>query len=181
MADAASRPRHPGLRILAAVKLFKALLLLFVAFGSFHYIKHDYAERAQMWAHRLSVDPENRVLRWLASLAPVHRLLGDLVENLQQPDPSKLRDLGGWSLFFAVDQIAEGLGLWYNQGWAKWLLLATTPIFFAYECARLGFELSSGHVSTFHALAVPTTALILVYLIWIFRADFKRSHPARRP
>lgn len=162
MAEAKPRPEHPGLRVIAVVKLLKAALLLIVAFGSFRFLNRDLADSAREWGRRLSIDPENHLLHLLVTQASA----------LQ---PGKLKDIGAWSLFFAADQIAEGIGLWFNQAWAKYLLIVITPIFFLYECGRLIWEVIHRHVATFHVFSVPITAAILVYLIWIVRADFKRS------
>jgi uncharacterized membrane protein (DUF2068 family) len=168
MAEAAPRTKYSGLRVIAVIKLLKAALLLVVGFGSYHYVNRDFADVARGWAHHLSVDPENRLVNWLYAQ----------IANVQ---PEKLRNVGGWSLLLAADQIAEGIGLWFNQAWAKYLLLAATPIFFGYECGRLGVEIYHGHVTLFHALAVPTSAAILIYLVWVFRADWKRRQAAAHP
>lgn len=162
MAEAKPRPEHPGLRVIAVVKLFKAALLLVVAFGSFRFLNRDLADSAREWGRRMTIDPENHLLHLLITQA----------SNLQ---PGKLKDIGAWSLFFAADQIAEGIGLWFNQAWAKYLLIVITPIFFVYESGRLVWELIHGRNATFHAFSVPITAAVLVYLIWIVRADLKRS------
>lgn len=162
MADATSRPEHPGLRVIAVVKLLKAVLLLAVAFGSFRLLDRNLADAAREWARRLSIDPENRLLHLV--LVKVSTL-----------SPGRLRGIGAWSLIFAADQIAEGIGLWFNQAWAKYLLLAVTPFFFVYESGRLIWEAIHRKITPFHVFSVPITAAVLAYLIWIVRADFKRA------
>lgn len=156
--------------MIAVVKFFKALLLLVVAVGSYRILNHDWTEAAREWGHRLSIDPENHALRLLI-VGP----LNDLLAKVATVRPAQLRGIRIWSLLFAADQVAEGIGLWYNQAWAKYLLLAVTPFFFVYETVRLLIEIAHGKVSTFHAYSVPITAAVLVYLIWIFRADYKRA------
>ncbi|MGH7996445.1 MAG: DUF2127 domain-containing protein, partial [Opitutaceae bacterium] len=101
--------RNHGLQALAVGKLGKALLLATIGFGSLRLIDRDLAEVAREWAFLLRIDPENHVLRIV-------------LDKLSAVDAVNLRHFGLWSLFFAADQVAEGIGLWFDQAWAKYLM-----------------------------------------------------------
>ncbi len=51
-----------GLRLIAAFKLLKALLLIGVGFGALRLIHADVSVLATSWADRLNIDPQNRYL-----------------------------------------------------------------------------------------------------------------------
>jgi uncharacterized membrane protein (DUF2068 family) len=121
-----SHPPDPGLQIIAIIKMVKGVLLLVIALGVFRLLNQDVAEFVRKVAVHLRIDPENRVVQ----------LLLEKVTNLQ---PRDLRKFGFITLFYSADLFAEGIGLWLNQTWAKYLLLVATGLFVpeeAYACLR---------------------------------------------
>jgi uncharacterized membrane protein (DUF2068 family) len=158
---AQSEPSEPptydkGLRIIAVLKFAKGILFLAISFGIFRLINQDVAELARRLAAHLRIDPENHYLR-------------QLLEKLTDLNPRKIRNLGFLSLFFSADLMIEGVGLWYNQTWAKYLVLLATG-FFLPEEIRACVE-----VFTWDKLALLCLNLTFVaYIAWILL-------PHRRP
>lgn len=128
MPDSATPP-HPkdtGLQLIAIIKMVKGVLLLGIALGVFHMLNRDVAESVRKLAIHLRIDPENHIVQ----------LLLEKLTNLQ---PRALRNFGFISLFYSADLFAEGVGLWLNQTWAKYLLVIATGLFVpeeAYACVR---------------------------------------------
>ena len=160
MQAAALPPRRPdpGLQIIAVIKMVKGLLLLGIALGAFHLINRDLAEVIHRLARQLRIDPENHYLR-------------ALLDKTQSLHPHFLRNLGIGFLVFAADMFAEGIGLWLNQAWAKYLVVNGTGLFLpgeVYECvtkftwARAGLLIVNAAVFAYVAQFLwrkrPTTA-----------------------
>lgn len=154
--------RH-GLRVLAVGKIGKAALLTAVGFGSLRLINRDVSELARHWALVLRVDPENHVARLL-------------LERLSAVNPVKLRHFGHWSLFFAADQVVEGIGLWFNQAWAKYLMLVATGVFLLDRCYLLGRRFTWNQIPLFVG-----TALLFLFILWLVKQDRTRNGGSRHP
>jgi uncharacterized membrane protein (DUF2068 family) len=161
MADSPSPQEHAGLRVIALFKLAKGLLLILAALGSFQLINRDLDALARLWARHLNIDPENHLARWVFTQA-------------SEIKPNRLRHFGYILLLFALDQLVEGYGLWFNYAWAKYLLLAATSFGFIWESFQLLRD-----PSIIHIVGVAFASCILLYLWWMFRAD--RRGGARPP
>jgi uncharacterized membrane protein (DUF2068 family) len=155
-------PQHAGLRFIALIKLAKAALLIAVGLGSLRLLNHDLSEVARSWARHLNIDPENHAAHWVIAWSA-------------SVQPDKIRHFGYFVLLFALDQIVEGVGLWYNQPWAKYLLLVATSIGFIWE----GLQ-TLRNPSLIHYLGVGFATAILLYLWWMFRADKSRQGDSPR-
>jgi uncharacterized membrane protein (DUF2068 family) len=105
-----------GLRIIAAVKLFKGVLLLCIGLGLFGLVNRDLAEIAQKLTDRLNIDPENHYVRLF-------------LENVAHIQPHTLWHFGLWSLVYSAILLTEGTGLWLDLHWAKYLVIVSTGAF----------------------------------------------------
>jgi uncharacterized membrane protein (DUF2068 family) len=156
MAKPEPRTYDKGLRVIAVLKFAKGLLFLAVGFGIFRLINEDVAALARRLAMHLRIDPENHYLR-------------QLLEKLTDLNPRTIRKLGFLSLFFATDLVVEAVGLWYNQTWAKYLVLIATGIFLPEEIK------SCIQLFSWEKLALFFVNLTFVgYIAWILL-------PHRRP
>lgn len=120
----AAAPHDTGLQLIAIIKMVKGVLLLGIALGVFHMLNSDITDTVRKLAIHLRIDPENHVLQVL-------------LEKLTDLKPRELRNFGFISLFYSADLFAEGIGLWLNQTWAKYLLVIATGLFVpeeAYAC-----------------------------------------------
>src|ERR1700719_1506590 len=105
-----------GLRIIAAVKLFKGTMLLGIGLGLFALVNSDLDDLAQKLTDRLNIDPENHYARVF-------------LENVANIQPHTLRHFGLWSLIYSTILLTEGIGLWLNLHWAKYLVIVSTGAF----------------------------------------------------
>jgi uncharacterized membrane protein (DUF2068 family) len=105
-----------GLRIIAAVKLFKGVLLLGIGLGLFALVNSDLDDIAQKLTDRLNIDPENHYARVF-------------LENVANIQPDTLRHFGLWSLVYSAILLTEGIGLWLNLQWAKYMVILSTGAF----------------------------------------------------
>jgi uncharacterized membrane protein (DUF2068 family) len=122
----ARRARLPvdALYLIAAFKLFKALLLLAVAFGVLGLLHRGVAQEVYRWAQTFRVDPNNRY---------VHRLLAQLF-SLQ---PRQLRELGVGTFFYSAIFFTEGIGLSFRKRWAEYFTIFVTCSFVPLEVYEL--------------------------------------------
>ena len=102
------------------LKLAKGLLLFGVGLGVFRLINADLADLVRRLTLELRIDPENRYVQIL-------------LEKAANVDPRQLRNVGLLSLLFSADLIAEGIGLWLDKAWAKYLVLFATGLFIPFE------------------------------------------------
>jgi uncharacterized membrane protein (DUF2068 family) len=105
-----------GLRLIAAVKLFKGVMLLGIGLGLFALVNRDLDEIAQKLTDRLNIDPENHYARVF-------------LENVANIQPHTLWHFGIWSLVYSAILLTEGIGLWLNLRWAKYLVIVSTGAF----------------------------------------------------
>jgi uncharacterized membrane protein (DUF2068 family) len=143
-----------GLRIIAAVKLFKGALLLCIGLGLFGLVNRDLAEMAQKLTAALNVDPENHYVRLF-------------LQNVANIQPHTLRHFGLWSLVYSSILLLEGTGLWLNIRWAKYLVIVSTGVFVPEEIFLC--------VHKFTWIKFGALVPILLYIIQlVFRRD---EHP----
>ncbi|HEX4130226.1 MAG TPA: DUF2127 domain-containing protein [Pirellulales bacterium] len=109
-----SKPRRDWIVVAIGVfKLFKAALLLAVAFGAIQLLHHDAAETIARWAHTMRVDPGNHIFNMAASK----------VLNL---DERQLHELSAGSFFYAALLLTEGCGLLAQRRWAEYFTIFIT-------------------------------------------------------
>jgi uncharacterized membrane protein (DUF2068 family) len=51
------------------------------------------------------------------------------LENVANLQPHTLRHFGLWSLVYSTVLLTEGIGLWLNLHWAKYLVIVSTGAF----------------------------------------------------
>lgn len=106
----------------------KGVLLLGIGLGVFRLINADLSLLVHRIAWQLRIDPENRYVQLL-------------IERVGHIPPRSLRNLGLLSILFSADLFVEGIGLWLNRTWAKYLVLIATGVPIpaeAYACLRHG-------------------------------------------
>jgi uncharacterized membrane protein (DUF2068 family) len=147
------------LRFIAITKLVKALLVVAIGLGAFRLINKDLEESARNLTMHLRIDPENHYARLF-------------FERVAKIDATRLRHYGVVSLFFAAELFTEGIGLWLNQIWAKYMVIVGTGFFIpfeAYSCFR--------HFTWERLLLFIVNVAIVVYVAIVVR----REHEHRKP
>jgi uncharacterized membrane protein (DUF2068 family) len=150
MSQPKSTNPHSGLRVIAILKFAKGVALG-VGLGLFRLINPNVSELGQRIAAHLRIDPENYYLR-------------HAISKLTDVSPRTLHNLGLLSLFFTVDLLVEGVGLWYNQTWAKYLVLVATGVFLPVEIYS-GIRMFSWEKLVLFAINLTVVAYIAAILV----------------
>jgi len=146
--------------LIGALKLFKGLLLLLLAFGSLHLLHRDIAETLSPIIAELHIDPENR--HFARALASIWAL-----------DDRALKRIGAGAFFYAALLSTEGIGLLLRQRWAEYFTVLVTGSFVPLELYELARR------------ATVTRLLVLainVAIVWYLVAHIASTRAAvRRP
>jgi uncharacterized membrane protein (DUF2068 family) len=151
-----------GLRLIAAIKVGKAILLTGLALGIFRLINRDLGEFARKIAYHLRIDPENHILRLILAW-------------LTKVDPGDLRKVGMISMLYAGVLYTEGVGLWLGQSWAKYVVLISTGLFVpeeAYGCLR--------YFRWWRLALLGVNLAVLAFVIYILWIEHRRNERAAR-
>jgi uncharacterized membrane protein (DUF2068 family) len=151
IAGAAAIPR--GLRLIAAFKLFKGLVLLAVGIGALKLLHKDMAFEFERWADSFRVDPNNLY---------IHRLL----EKLSILDDRKLRELSVGTFFYSALLLTEGIGLLLGKRWAKFFTIIATSSFVPLEVYELTKRISSAKL-----VVLLLNIVVVAYLVIELRRD----------
>ncbi len=143
------------LRLIAAFKLFKGLVLFAVGIGAAKLLHKDLGFEVERWADIFRVDPNNHF---------IHRLL----EKFLSLDARRLRELSVGTFFYSALLLTEGTGLLLGKRWAEYFTIFATSSFIpleVYEIAR--------HVSTAKLVLLVLNVIIVVYLVFEIRRKMK--------
>ena len=136
-----------GLRLIAAFKLFKGLVLFAVGVGAVKLLHRDMAFEVDRWADIFQVDPDNLYIR-------------HLLERIANLDDHKLRQLSVGTFFYSTLLLTEGTGLLLGKRWAEYFTIIATSSFIpleVYELAR--------RVSPAKAVVLLLNIAVVVYLV----------------
>jgi uncharacterized membrane protein (DUF2068 family) len=101
------------IRLIAAFKLVKAILLIAVGVGALKLIHRDAASTLDRWAAMLGFDPGNQYV-------------DSALQKLANLPPHKIKGLGVGSFVYAGLFLIEGIGLWMVRRWAEWFTVIVT-------------------------------------------------------
>ena len=118
--EAEPRRSDRTVTIIGLFKLFKGLLLLAVAMGSFHLLHRDIAETLFPLLAHLHIDPGSRY--WDRPLASIWAL-----------DDRALKRIGAGAFFYAAVMLTEGAGLLLRRRWAEYFTVLVTASFVPLE------------------------------------------------
>jgi uncharacterized membrane protein (DUF2068 family) len=147
------------LRFIAITKLVKAVLVVAIGLGAFRLINKDLEESARNLTTHLRIDPENHYARLF-------------LERVAKIDSTKLRHYGVVSFVFATELFTEGIGLWLNQNWAKYMVIVGTGFFIpfeAYSCFR--------RFTWEHLLLFIVNVAIVAYVAVVVRREHEHRNP----
>lgn len=143
------KPKLTGLRVIALVKIAKALLLTGLAFGFFRSINQDFGETVRLITFRLRIDPENTVVRLL-------------LEKIANVNPHTLRTIGLVTFIYAGELYIEGIGLWLNQVWAEYMLIVATGGFLPWETKACIVSFAWERL-----VLLIVNLIVLLYVVWL--------------
>lgn len=121
-----------GLRIIAAGKLVKVIVLLTVGVLTLS-LGQDPSSDLKHWADLLRLDPGNHFLhRALAAVSGTSR--------------HRLHEISLGTFVYAALFAVEGVGLWMEKRWAEYLTIVITLSFVPLEIYELARHVSAGKV-----------------------------------
>jgi uncharacterized membrane protein (DUF2068 family) len=141
----AGTPR--GLRLIAAFKLLKGLVLFAVGIGAVKLLHKDLAFEVERWADIFRVDPNNHY---------IHRLL----ERFSLLDDRKLKELSVGTFFYSALLVTEGVGLLLGKRWAEYFTIIATSSFIPLEVYELTKRVSSPRL-----VMLLLNVVVVVYLV----------------
>jgi len=114
----------PTLYFIAAIKLTKAVALLFAAAGIFSLVGKDLS------------DEFDQFIRWI-HLDPEHRFFSNIGDWLDTVTPANVRNLASVTLFYGLFLLVGGTGLVFRAKWAIWLAIGESAFFIPIEIFEL--------------------------------------------
>lgn len=140
-----NRNESPAMLLLIGLfKLFKGVLLLFVAIGALRLLHKDVAEVVMHWVDVLRVDPDNSF---------IHRLI---VRSFGI-DARQLKEISAGTLFYSSILLTEGTGLLLRKHWAEYFTVISTAVFIPLEVYEI-----------FHRFTLTKVVVLLVNvaIVW---------------
>ena len=146
-----------GIRLIAAFKLFKGLVLFAVGVGAVKLLHRDMAFEVDRWADIFQVDPDNLYIR-------------HLLERIANLDDHKLRQLSVGTFFYSTLLLTEGTGLLLGKRWAEYFTIIVTSSFMPLEI----YELTK-RVSWARLVVLILNIIVVAYLV----IELRRNHKKR--
>jgi uncharacterized membrane protein (DUF2068 family) len=150
---ASATPR--GIRLIAAFKLFKGLVLLAVGIGAVKLVHKDIAFELERWADMFRVDPNNHY---------IHLLL----ERFLTLDARKLKELSVGTFFYSALLLTEGTGLLLGQRWAEYFTIIATSSFIPLEVYEIAKRVRPAKL-----IVLLLNIVVVAYLVIVLRRNHK--------
>jgi uncharacterized membrane protein (DUF2068 family) len=144
------------MKILVAYKIIYGFFLGAAGLGIFHFINEDLGAQLGHFVAALHLDQENHVMKMLLHVAGL---------NHQQ-----LEAIGAGTVFYAILEIIEGLGLRGGYIWAKYLTIVATAIFLIPEGYEIVNKLSLVRIALF-----AVNLGVVFYLIYQLKNEKRRT------
>jgi uncharacterized membrane protein (DUF2068 family) len=150
------RQHNTWLILIAAFKLFQALLFVLIGVGALQLLHKDIGDLVGQLADHLRFNPESRVVIFILSKATLI-------------DDHLLRRIGAVVFTYAGLDLLEGIGLFLEKVWAEYLTLAITASFLPWEIFEVFRKVTWIRVSL-----LVVNALVFFYLMNLVAARSKR-------
>ncbi|MGA7795033.1 MAG: DUF2127 domain-containing protein [Candidatus Acidiferrales bacterium] len=147
------------LRIIAAFKLFKGLVLFAVGIGAVKLLHKDLAFEVERWADIFRVDPNNHYFR-------------RLLETFLTLDDRKLRELSVGTFFYSALLLTEGTGLLLGKRWAEYFTIIATSSFLPLEIYELTRRVSAPRI-----VVLLLNVAVVIYLVVGISRNRKMDEP----
>jgi uncharacterized membrane protein (DUF2068 family) len=139
------------IRLIAAFKLLKAILLIAVGVGALKLLHQDAAGALDRWAAMLGFDPGNQYV-------------DSALQKLANLPPNKIKGLGVGSFVYAGLFLIEGIGLWMVRRWAEWFTVIVTSSLVPVEIYEI-----QRHPSPLKILVLIINLAVVGYLAYRIR------------
>jgi uncharacterized membrane protein (DUF2068 family) len=152
--------RHNKVLVLiAAYKVFQALLFAAIGVGALHLLHQDIDDVLTQVATALRFNPESRFVNFVLDKAS---LLNDPL----------LRRIGLAAFSYAALGLAEGIGLYLEKAWGEYLTLVITASFLPWEIIEMVRRLTWVRVSL---LGVNTLVFFYLLMLVVERRGNRRG------
>ncbi len=145
------RPYDPFLRIIALLKLGKAILFACAGLGLLHFLNKDVESGLQHFMDNLHVDHENKIPRWCLQQA-------GKVTN------TKLETLSAIAFFYATLFATEGTGLYLRRKWAEYFVVIVTASLLPFEAYEIWLK-----ITLLKILITTGNLIVLGYIVYVIR------------
>ena len=153
--------QHILLKLIAAEKIAKGLLLLGVGFGLvFLEWREEWFQDVIAWVNDELLLPHGNVILFLLQKIEAF-LLG-----------TRLKAIGMLALVYSAVLLTEGIGVWLEKRWAEWLMVIATASLIPLEAYHLWHKPSLVKLAL-----IAVNVAIVIYLILVLR---RGSTHARR-
>jgi len=144
--------------LIAVRTVIEGGLLIGLAFGLGHLLRHGIANTLERWASAIDVNPAD----WA-----VQKLVGMLTGM----SPKKIEALQVGSVLYGLLFIVEGTGLLLQKRWAEYVTVVSTAGFLPLEVLQMIHKFSWTDV-----VVAVVNLLIVIYLIWDLRKNRKKEN-----
>jgi uncharacterized membrane protein (DUF2068 family) len=141
------------LRVIAAFKLVKAVLLISVGVAALKLVHANIADLVEDWVPKIGV-------------APGSRFVGHVILDANALTPSRIKELEIGSFLYAGLFLTQGIGLWLLKRWAEWLTVIITASLLPVEVYEL-----IRHPSAIKPLVFVINMALVIYLVRRIRAE----------
>ncbi|MGD0038584.1 MAG: DUF2127 domain-containing protein [Bacteroidota bacterium] len=139
------------IRTIAVFKLFKAVLLICLAFGAFRLLNPAVEQRLTHWVGSFAWN-HNQVF----VLSPLAKITG--------LKPKQLEAFGIVAFLYAILFTIEGIGLWFKKQWAEYLTLIATGSLLPMEIYEIYRRMTYSR-----GIALLLNLAVFIYLLKVVR------------
>lgn len=150
------RAHGRGLRLIAAFKLLKGIVLLALGIGALNLLHKNVEAIAVRWITFFQVDPHSHYMNLLLA-------------KLSILDDRRLKELSVGTFVYSAVFLTEGTGLALGKRWAEYLTIGTTASLLPLEIYELAIHASIGKV-----VALVINLAVVAYLVLELRRFPKR-------
>jgi uncharacterized membrane protein (DUF2068 family) len=116
------------LRVIAAFKLLKALVLIAAGLGALGFLKSDWTDSAVAVLHQLALEHGRRLASAFAERA---------ASLLSSASPRRLSEVAVGCFLYGGIFVVEAVGLWTRKRWAEYLTAFVTASLLPFEIGAL--------------------------------------------
>src|SRR6202790_3270746 len=145
------------LRLIALVKVLKAITLIPVVVGALKLLHRDVFSTLEHWVAVSGIDPGNR---WVERG----------IEKASNLSHAKVKGLGIVSFIYAGLFLTEGIGLWLMKRWAEWFTIIITSSLVPVEIYEL-----YRHPTAAKILVLIINIAVVIYLVCRIRTRAHQS------
>nr|ALS89281.1 ion transport protein N-terminal [uncultured bacterium] len=119
-----TKERYWTIHLIAAFKVFKGLLMLFIGIKLLTLFNHDVAEWFMNFVNRHGINPENKYVV-------------KVLEKVTGIGNTQIVFFSIGAFLYSVLQFVEGIGLWLEKRWAELLTVVATSLLIPFELYEL--------------------------------------------